>query len=212
MLHDITYNELHKKFVYLAQEGLLIRISTGKVVGTSTHGYLTVGINGKSYAVHRVVYCMYHGYWPENDIDHINRIPSDNRICNLREVSKSCNMKNSKLSCNNISGVKGISWHKKAQRWRVSIPYKNKRIYVGTFEHFINAVKARHYAEQKCGYDICDHSTPATEYLKNIENFSKIIITTNIDIEKVVKESTIEREWTNFYHTRKRKIDSMIEV
>ena len=212
MDQEITYKELHEKFIYLAPEGLLIRIKDGKIVGTPTkYGHLKVGINNKSYLVHRIAYCMYYGYWPENDIDHINRIPSDNRICNLREVSRSCNLKNAKISSKNRSGIKGISWTKKSQRWRVSIIYKMNAIYVGTFKHFINAVKARHYAEQKCAYDICDYSTPATEYLKNIKSFSKIMVETNVNIENLVEKSTIEREWTNFCYTQKRKIDSMLE-
>ena len=213
MQHKITYDELHKKFIYLAPEGLLIKISTGKVVGTpETHGYLIVTINKKPYYVHRVVYCMYYGHWPENDIEHINQILSDNRICNLREVSKSCNLKNAKLSCKNISGIKGISWNKNRHKWAAHIWNNGKKVHLGIFKYFINAVKARHYAEQKFGYNICDYSTPATEYLKNIESFSKIIITTNVDTENLVEENTLEREWTNFRYTQKRKIDSLIEA
>ena len=208
--NDITYDELHKKFIYLAPEGILINIKTRKVVGTpGTHGYLRVGINNKVYLVHRIVYYMYYGYWPENDIDHINKISYDNRICNLREVSRSCNLRNSKLSKNNCTGIKGVSWHKKDTSWAVSIHFKNNRIYIGSFKNFINAVKARYYAEQKFGYTVCDNKSSASAYLNKLKNFAKIEFTTNIKIEKLSGKDTPESEWTFFCYTGKRKIDKL---
>jgi len=213
MTQKITSVELHKKFIYLAQEGLLIHIRLQKIVGTlNKSGYLLVTINGKNYLVHRVVYCMYHGYWPENDIDHINHIPNDNRICNLREVSRSCNIKNAKLSKTNTSGIKGVAWHKNRNCWIAHIKTKHGKTHIGAFKYFINAVKARSYAEQKFGYNICDHNSTATEYLKRLENFSKIKIITNIEIEEPIRKKTIENEWQHFCYTNKKKIDRLTET
>jgi hypothetical protein len=51
-------------------------------------GYLTIKIDGKMYLFHRIIYKCFH---PEMDetlcIDHINRIPNDNRLENLRLVT-----------------------------------------------------------------------------------------------------------------------------
>lgn len=45
-------------------------------------------------SAHRVVFALVHGRWPENEVDHINRDRTDNRPCNLRDVTHSENMLN----------------------------------------------------------------------------------------------------------------------
>lgn len=53
------------------------------------HGYRQVRIAGKDYKVHRLVAETFIGLIPEGyEIDHINRCPSDNRVENLRIVTK----------------------------------------------------------------------------------------------------------------------------
>lgn len=68
----------------------------GKPAFTSAQskGHLCAEIRGRTYLAHRVAWAMEHGYWPPEDIDHINGDPSDNRIDNLRAVSRSVNAKN----------------------------------------------------------------------------------------------------------------------
>jgi hypothetical protein len=200
MQPKITYRELHARFVYLSIEGLLINIKTGKIAGAkSNQDYLSVTINGKYYLVHRIAYYMYHGYWPENEIDHINQNPRDNRICNLREVSRTCNSMNSKTPCNNsVSGIKGVAWNNVRNYWTARIRYKKKVIHLGTFRNFINAVKARHYAEQKLDVHLCDYNSPAKEYLKNLEFFEDIPnveITTNLENKNQEAKFNVDNEW-----------------
>ena len=90
--------------MYFPETGLLVDRKNNKVMGNlNKDGYLTISINGRTQMLHRVVYCLYHGYFPENPIDHINRNRSDNRICNLREVTVSCNIRNSNISKANKS-------------------------------------------------------------------------------------------------------------
>lgn len=48
---------------------------------------------------------------------------------------------------NNTSGVPGVDWLAKKQRWRASICFKGKRQYLGSYEKFEDAVKARKEAE-----------------------------------------------------------------
>lgn len=70
---------LHKLFVYDAETGALFhkakpRVAAGSKVGSpDTKGRLRTEINGKSYAVHHVCWAMHHGYWPQSQLDHINR-------------------------------------------------------------------------------------------------------------------------------------------
>ena len=49
---------------------------------------------------------------------------------------------------NNTSGVPGVEWMAKKQRWRSTICFKGKRRYLGSYEKFEDAVKARKKAEE----------------------------------------------------------------
>ncbi|TJZ91511.1 HNH endonuclease [Paracoccus gahaiensis] len=68
----------------------------GKAAFTSAQskGHLCAEIRGRTYLAHQVAWALEYGYWPPEDIDHINGDPSDNRINNLRAVSRSINAKN----------------------------------------------------------------------------------------------------------------------
>ena len=72
-------------------------------------GYLSIGVSGKVYLAHRIIWLIVYGEWPENQIDHINGCGKDNRLANLRDVSAQINSRNSKLYKNNTSRVPGVS-------------------------------------------------------------------------------------------------------
>ena len=50
---------------------------------------------------------------------------------------------------NNTSGVTGVDWHPSANKWKASICFKGKRHYLGCYENFEDAVKARKMAEER---------------------------------------------------------------
>ncbi len=67
----------------------------GAPAGWLKRGYAWVRVDERQLAVGRVAYALYHGVDPyPHEVDHINRNPSDNRICNLRIVTRSENCKN----------------------------------------------------------------------------------------------------------------------
>lgn len=59
-----------------------------------TEGYVQIKLMGKKYLAHRLAWLCVNGDWPTQEIDHMNRIRNDNRIVNLRDVSKSENLRN----------------------------------------------------------------------------------------------------------------------
>lgn len=63
---------------------------------SDTHGHLYLVIKKKKYAAHRLAWIYVHGDNLPNEIDHINRVRSDNRISNLREATRSQNNINGK--------------------------------------------------------------------------------------------------------------------
>lgn len=117
----------------------------GKEAFTSltSFGYVQGSIFNKKYSGHHIVWALYHGRWPEHQIDHINGIRHDNRIENLRDVPQSENVKNSKLSSNNTSGICGVTWDKSRKKWfaygKAGGPMKN----LGRYDCIGLAIKAR---------------------------------------------------------------------
>ena len=142
----------------------------GDVAGSvsKTNGYRWIGIENKPFPAHRLAFYYIHKYWPENDIDHINHIRDDNRITNLREISRQCNLQNKLLSKNSVSGIKGVVWEKSRNIWHSQIRVNGKTFNLGNFKDFTEAVCHRLAAEQCVGYGSCDLSSPAYKYV--IEN------------------------------------------
>lgn len=99
----------------------------------------------KTMRMHRVV-----NNTPEGMItDHINRNTLDNRRCNLRTVTNVENQRNKVKSSRNTSGVTGVSWHTGYKRWIARVNMKNKRIELGSYINFEDAVRSRIEGEKK---------------------------------------------------------------
>jgi hypothetical protein len=122
----------------------------GDVCGTTTkRGYIFICVDKFKSMAHRLAWLYVYGVWPEGDLDHINQNKSDNRICNLRQVSRKENMQNVTLHKHNTSGVKGVAWHGQCKKWRAYIFADYKQISLGVYDTFEDAVKARKSAEVK---------------------------------------------------------------
>ena len=104
-----------------------------KAGSAHTEGYLQIGIDGKTYKLHRVIFLMHYGYLPD-EVDHKDTDPSNNKIENLRPASRANNAKNRAIGKNNTSGYKGVSWSKAANKWKVEVSVNGKRKYIGVFK------------------------------------------------------------------------------
>ena len=105
----------------------------GQIAGCidNIKGYHVVRINKENFFGHRLAWLYIYGYSPEHDIDHINRDESDNRINNLREVSRQCNTRNCGNYNSNTSGVKGICWAKTVCMWKSYVTLDQKKKFLG---------------------------------------------------------------------------------
>ena len=83
------------------------------------------------------------------EIDHINGNKRDNRKTNLRIATKSGNNMNQGLRKDNTSGVKGVHWDSRKQKWISRIQANNKRILLGHFDNYSDAVQARMDGEKE---------------------------------------------------------------
>lgn len=114
-----------------------------------SNGYVVARIrNTQKYAkLHRVILdCKGNA-----QIDHIHgkNTRNDNRKSNLRICTRSQNGMNRGLLPNNTSGVTGVTWHKRKNKWTAQITINHKQISLGAFINFDDAVKARKQAEEK---------------------------------------------------------------
>ena len=153
--HDsITAEELRSILHYDPLTGVFTRIRSahpnrvGAVVGSASHGYIRIRLLGKCYPAHRLAWLYVYGTWPKNQIDHINRNRSDNRIANLRDVTNQQNMCNAGDYSTNTSGRKGVYWDKRDSRWRACITDNGRYLSLGYFSTQAEAVAARVAAEK----------------------------------------------------------------
>lgn len=106
-------------------------------------GYLNGKLEKNNFLAHRIIWAIYHGYEPKLEIDHINGNRSDNRIANLRQVTKAENAQNRKTRRTSKSGIDGVYWVQKIQKWR-AVKYENKKARsLGVFENLNDAIQCR---------------------------------------------------------------------
>jgi len=129
------------------------RSMAGSVAGRiNNRGYRIIRIKGNHYRAHRLAFLLMTGDFPTLDMDHINHSKDDNRWLNLREVSKQRNAQNLPMSSNNISGITGVYWHKKNQRWIAGIGIYGRKLHLGSYADKSKAAAARKAAENKYGF------------------------------------------------------------
>ena len=126
----------------------------GDIAGSiNNEGYLHIRVGkGRRYKAHRLAWLYIYGEYPNGDIDHINHIRTDNRISNLRVVSNRENSINRSITRKNKSCVVGVHWCKDRNKWHSDIRDGGKRINLGYFTEFHEAVNARKNAEVLYGY------------------------------------------------------------
>ena len=115
-------------------------------------GYRHVIINNRLYRSHRVIYAMYKGYWPENEIDHIDGNRQNNNPKNLREVDRQNNCKNLALSSKSTTGVCGVYFIGRLNKWGAQIKVNGKVIWLGVHETLDEARLARKIAEKRFNF------------------------------------------------------------
>jgi hypothetical protein len=114
-------------------------------------GYKAGTIKGLRVPAHRVIWAMTFGAWPTEDIDHINGVRSDNRISNLRSVSRLENSKN-RVAQESKSKIPGVMWVERKKKWRARITVNGKRVDLGLHSTLDEAAIARKTAERHYGF------------------------------------------------------------
>lgn len=107
----------------------------GWFAGADEHGYRAISVRGQLHRAHRIAWLLMTGYWPEQEIDHIDGDRSNNRWENLREVEHVINSHNQRrASTNSTTGVLGVSMGpSKKSPYLAGIRVNGKRIHLGSF-------------------------------------------------------------------------------
>ena len=123
------------------------------VVDKAGYGKICIKETGVQYIKsHRYAWAYVYGYFPKVDIDHINGIKNDNRICNLRLAPFGENNRNVKKPTTNTSGTIGVSYLSKSNSWRAYIWKEGKQVSLGQYKEKEDAISARKKAEVEYKY------------------------------------------------------------
>lgn len=141
-----TLEDLRKYLLYDTETGLFTwaenkgsRAKKGNIAGSiEDDGYIVIRFNKKLYKAHILAWYMCFEEWPTLDIDHINRVRHDNRLDNLREVTRAINNTNSLPR--NRTGVKGV--YSNGSKYMARITVSGKEKYLGTFGSVDSAKQA----------------------------------------------------------------------
>lgn len=138
----LTYDRARELFEYDPETGNLLRkvrygrpCTPPKPMRTlDKRGYFQVNIKGEVLKVHRVVWLLAYGSFPNGYLDHINGDKTDNRLSNLRVVSHRENIRNSKARSNSTTGLKGVRRTANPNRWRAGVKVADRHIHLGYFD------------------------------------------------------------------------------
>lgn len=146
----MTQDLLHELFEY--KDGDLVRrvsrrgfgAKKGSIAGTTRNdGYIAIKVNGTLYFAHRLIWVMQNGDIPIGlQIDHINGVRDDNRIENLRLVTKQEN-------CFNMTKAKGYTWNKRDKKFQAQIYLNGKNKVIGFYDNEQDAHQAYLTAKEK---------------------------------------------------------------
>lgn len=127
----------------LSRGGSLAGMEAGS---TNQDGYRRIRFEKKFFVVHRVIWLVATGDWPENQIDHINGIRTDNRLINLRPANNSQNQQNKLTKLNGKAGLRGVSLLPNG-RYKARIKVDRRYIFLGSYDTAESAHEA--YLEGK---------------------------------------------------------------
>lgn len=137
----------------------------GKRVGNlhPVYGYQGVKIKGRIWREHILIFLFHNGKLPTQEIDHVNRVYSDNRIENLREASRNSNCSN-RTGWGTHSKYKGVHRRKRGKPWAATITINKKTNWLGAYASEIEAAIAYDRAALQNNPEFCNLNFPKENY------------------------------------------------
>src|SRR6201996_5004855 len=119
----------------------------------SGSGYLFGSFRGQHMQRHRVIWKLATGLEPL-EIDHIDGDRTNNRVSNLRSVTHVENCRARGRYATNTSGITGVSWNARENKWLAYIHVDGRMKNLGLFGSKEAAATARAIAENIQGYNV----------------------------------------------------------
>lgn len=101
-------------------------VKAGDLVGSNKCGYKQTTILGHCFRIHKLVWFLEYGVFPQGHIDHIDGNRSNNHPSNLREVTQQENNHNQRTA-------KGYYFDKRTQKYKAQIKVDGKVISLGSY-------------------------------------------------------------------------------
>lgn len=145
-----TIAKLQSLFRYDENSGKIFANMTDRfrnkdvALGIIDDGYVIICYDNFYIFAHRLAFVLKTGRWPIEEVDHINRIKTDNRWLNLREATRYHNIVNRGLRKDNSTGITGVSL-RSSGTYRVRIDGKR----IGDYKDFFEACCIRKSIELK---------------------------------------------------------------
>ena len=163
---------------------------------SNSNGYKIIKFNKKIHRVHILVAKAFIPN-PENKpfVDHIDTDRAHNNFSNLRWATNNENLCNVSISKSNTSGIKGLSWHKKANKWEVQITHKGKKYHLGLFTDKNEAIRVRQLKANELFGEFTNECEKIFNLNIKIPKNTKLNI--NINIEDDDEYRMLEKELTD---------------
>lgn len=118
---------------------------------TSKSGYRRLTFKGKNYPEHHVIWCLVHGQFPTNQIDHEDQVRDNNILTNLKEVTKSQNARNRARRTGHLD-ESGIWFCKRRKRYIAEITYEGEKVFQKSFKDIEDAIREREAKALELGF------------------------------------------------------------
>jgi len=111
-------------------------VTVGDIAGLKTKpGYIRINYKSRHIMAHQLAWFVVHGKLPSKFIDHKDRNRTNNRIDNLREVTKIQNGQNRTLNRNSKTGIMGVTQHPSGKYCAsITVNKRNTKVYFDTIE------------------------------------------------------------------------------